>query len=213
MSNIADIRKDYSKKMLQETDVHADAIEQFKTWWTEAVDSAIDEVNAMTLATASAQGKPSARVVLLKGFNESGFIFFTNYHSQKASEIEENPRVSLVFFWKELERQVRIDGTIKKITAEDSDEYFYSRPVESRIGAWASPQSKVIASRKVIEENVLELEKSFAGKTIDRPPHWGGYIVKPVVIEFWQGRSSRLHDRLQYNLNEMGQWEIKRLAP
>ena len=213
MSNIADIRKDYSKKMLQETDVHADAIEQFKTWWTEAVDSAIDEVNAMTLATASAQGKPSARVVLLKGFNESGFIFFTNYHSQKASEIEENPRVSLVFFWKELERQVRIDGTIKKITAEDSDEYFYSRPVESRIGAWASPQSKVIASRKVIEENVVELEKSFAGKTIDRPPHWGGYIVKPVVIEFWQGRSSRLHDRLQYSLNEMGQWEIKRLAP
>ena len=213
MSNIADIRKDYSKKMLQETDVHADAIEQFKTWWSEAVDSAIDEVNAMTLATASAQGKPSARVVLLKGFNESGFIFFTNYHSQKASEIEENPRVSLVFFWKELERQVRIDGTIKKITAEDSDEYFYSRPVESRIGAWASPQSKVIASRKVIEENVLELEKSFAGKTIDRPPHWGGYIIKPAVIEFWQGRSSRLHDRLQYNLNEMGQWEIKRLAP
>ena len=213
MSNIADIRKDYSKKMLQETDVNADAIEQFKIWWTEAVDSAIDEVNAMTLATASAQGKPSARVVLLKGFNESGFIFFTNYHSQKASEIEENPRVSLVFFWKELERQVRIDGTIKKITAEDSDEYFYSRPVESRIGAWASPQSKVIASRKVIEENVVELEKSFAGKTIDRPPHWGGYIVKPAVIEFWQGRSSRLHDRLQYNLNEMGQWEIKRLAP
>lgn len=213
MSNIADIRKDYSKKMLQETDVHADAIEQFKIWWTEAVDSAIDEVNAMTLATASAQGKPSARVVLLKGFNESGFIFFTNYHSQKASEIEENPRVSLVFFWKELERQVRIDGTIKKITAEDSDEYFYSRPVESRIGAWASPQSKVIASRKVIEENVVELEKSFAGKMIDRPPHWGGYIVKPAVIEFWQGRSSRLHDRLQYSLNEMGQWEIKRLAP
>ena len=213
MSNIADIRKDYSKKMLQETDVNADAIEQFKTWWTEAVDSAIDEVNAMTLATASAQGKPSARVVLLKGFNESGFIFFTNYHSQKASEIEENPRVSLVFFWKELERQVRIDGTIKKITAEDSDEYFYSRPVESRIGAWASPQSKVIASRKVIEENVVELEKSFAGKMIDRPPHWGGYIVKPAVIEFWQGRSSRLHDRLQYSLNEMGQWEIKRLAP
>ena len=213
MSNIADIRKDYSKKMLQETDVHADAIEQFKIWWTEAVDSAIDEVNAMTLATASAQGKPSARVVLLKGFNESGFIFFTNYHSQKASEIEENPRVSLVFFWKELERQVRIDGTIKKITAEDSNEYFYSRPVESRIGAWASPQSKVIASRKVIEENVVELEKSFAGKIIDRPPHWGGYIVKPGVIEFWQGRSSRLHDRLQYSLNEMGQWEIKRLAP
>lgn len=213
MSNIADIRKDYSKKMLQETDVNADAIEQFKIWWTEAVDSAIDEVNAMTLATASAQGKPSARVVLLKGFNESGFIFFTNYHSQKASEIEENPRVSLVFFWKELERQVRIDGTIKKITAEDSDEYFYSRPVESRIGAWASPQSKVIASRKVIEENVVELEKSFAGKTIDRPPHWGGYIIKPAVIEFWQGRSSRLHDRLQYSLNEMGQWEIKRLAP
>ena len=211
--SIADIRKDYSKKMLQETDVNANAIEQFKTWWGEALESDIDEVNAMTLATATAQGKPSARIVLLKGFDENGFIFFTNYHSHKAIQMEENPFVSLVFFWKELERQVRIEGTIRKIPADDSDVYFHSRPVESRVGAWASPQSKVIASRKVIEENVIELQKSFAGKEIDRPPHWGGYIVNPLLIEFWQGRSSRLHDRLQYTLTEEGQWMIERLAP
>jgi pyridoxamine 5'-phosphate oxidase len=213
MSSIADIRKEYSQKTLQESDVQANAMDQFKTWWAEAVESAIEEVNAMTLATATAKGRPSARVVLLKGFDENGFVFFTNYHSSKAQEIEENPWVSLVFFWKELERQVRIEGSIKKIAAEDSDVYFHSRPVESRIGAWASPQSKVIASRKVIEENVVELQKSFAGKDIDRPPHWGGYIVNPVLIEFWQGRSSRLHDRIQYTLNEEGQWEINRLAP
>jgi len=211
--SIADIRKDYSKKMLQETDVNANAIEQFKTWWDEALESDIDEVNAMTLATATAQGKPSARIVLLKGFDQNGFIFFTNYHSHKAIQMEENPFVSLVFFWKELERQVRIEGTIRKIPADDSDVYFHSRPVESRVGAWASPQSKVIASRKVIEENVIELQKSFAGKEIDRPPHWGGYIVNPLLIEFWQGRSSRLHDRLQYTLTEEGQWMIERLAP
>jgi len=211
--SIADIRKDYSKKMLQETDVNANAIEQFKIWWGEALESDIDEVNAMTLATATAQGKPSARIVLLKGFDENGFIFFTNYHSHKAIQMEENPFVSLVFFWKELERQVRIEGTIRKIPADDSDVYFHSRPVESRVGAWASPQSKVIASRKVIEENVIELQKSFAGKEIDRPPHWGGYIVNPLLIEFWQGRSSRLHDRLQYTLTEEGQWMIERLAP
>lgn len=213
MSSIADIRKDYSQKMLQESDVQASAMEQFKTWWAEAVESAIEEVNAMTLATATAQGRPSARVVLLKGFDENGFVFFTNYHSSKAQEIEENPWVSLVFFWKELERQVRIEGSIQKIPAKDSDAYFHSRPVESRIGAWASPQSKVIASRNVIEDNVVELQKSFAGKEIDRPPHWGGYIVHPMLIEFWQGRSSRLHDRIQYTLNEEGQWEINRLAP
>lgn len=213
MSSIADIRKDYSLKALDETDLHKDAIQQFEKWWQEALFSEIEEVNAMTLATATANGKPSARIVLLKGFSEDGFVFFSNYHSHKGSQIEDNPFVSIVFFWKELERQVRIEGGITKIIEEVSDVYFNSRPISSRIGAWASPQSKVIASRKVIEENVAELEKSFDGKDIDRPPHWGGYLVKPVMIEFWQGRTSRLHDRIQYTAIADKGWKIERLAP
>lgn len=212
MTSIADIRKDYSKKTLNENDLNGDAIQQFTNWWQEALQSQLDEVNAMTLATATADGKPNARIVLLKGYDEKGFIFFTNYNSSKGAQIEENPFVCLLFFWKELERQVRIEGTISKVTAEESDAYFFSRPEGSRIGAWASPQSKVIAGREVIEENVQELEKSFAGKEIDRPAFWGGYLVKPVRVEFWQGRSSRLHDRFQYTLNE-GSWKIERLAP
>jgi pyridoxamine 5'-phosphate oxidase len=213
MSNISDIRKDYSLRTLQEADAHADAIQQFDQWWQEALHSEIAEVNAMTLATATATGKPSARIVLLKDFDKNGFTFFTNYHSHKGMELEQNPFACLVFFWKELERQVRIEGPVTKLESPDSDAYFISRPVGSRIGAWASPQSKVIASRNVIEENVAELEKSFAGKEIDRPPHWGGYIVKPTLVEFWQGRSSRLHDRLQYTISENGGWKIERLAP
>jgi len=212
MINIADIRQDYSKKTLNEQDLHADAIGQFTKWWQEALLSQIDEVNAMTLATATADGKPSARVVLLKGYDEKGFVFFTNYNSNKGKQIADNPFVCLVFFWKELERQVRIEGTISRVSAEESDAYFSSRPVGSRIGAWASPQSKVIAQRQVIEENVVELEKSFGGKEIDRPAFWGGYLVKPVLVEFWQGRPSRLHDRFQYTLNEGG-WKTERLAP
>lgn len=212
MTNIADIRKDYSLQTLNEQDVHTDAMLQFTKWWEEALASKIEEVNAMTLATATADGKPSARIVLLKGYDENGFVFFTNYNSHKGKEIESNPFVCLVFFWKELERQIRIEGTIQKISAQESDAYFTSRPPGSRIGAWASPQSKVIISREVIEENVVELEKSFAGKDIDRPAFWGGYLVKPAIIEFWQGRSSRLHDRLQYSITETG-WKLERLAP
>ncbi len=212
MINIADIRQDYSKKTLNEEDIQKDAIGQFTKWWQEALDSQIEEVNAMTLATATPDGKPSARVVLLKGYDEKGFVFFTNYNSNKGKQIAENPFVCLVFFWKELERQVRIEGTISRVSAEESDAYFVSRPVGSRIGAWASPQSKVIPKRQVIEENVVELEKSFGGKEIDRPPFWGGYRVRPLVVEFWQGRSSRLHDRFQYTLEEGG-WKIERLAP
>ncbi len=212
MINIADIRQDYSKKTLNEEDIQADAIVQFTKWWQEALDSQIEEVNAMTLATATVDGKPSARIVLLKGYDEKGFVFFTNYNSSKGKQIAENPFVCLVFFWKELERQVRIDGTISRVSAEESDAYFSSRPVGSRIGAWASPQSKVIAKRQVIEENVVELQKSFGDKEIDRPAFWGGYLVKPTQIEFWQGRSSRLHDRFQYTLHEDG-WKIERLAP
>lgn len=211
--NIADIRKEYKLQTLDEADVHINPIQQFHKWWNEALISEIVEVNAMTLATATASGKPSARIVLLKGYDESGFVFFTNYHSHKGVELEENPIASLVFFWKELERQVRIEGGVEKTTSNESDLYFHSRPIESRIGAWASPQSKVIASREVIEENVSELQKSFAGKDIDRPPHWGGYIVKPALIEFWQGRPGRLHDRIQYTSQADGSWKIERLAP
>ena len=210
--SIADIRKEYSLKTLNEADVFADPMQQFEKWWQEAIESKIEEVNAMTLATATAEGKPSARIVLLKGIDRNGFIFFSNYHSHKGNQIEENPFVSLVFFWKELERQIRVEGSVSKVTAEESDAYFGSRPEGSRIGAWASPQSRVIASREVIEENVTELEKSFANKEIDRPPHWGGYIVIPNLLEFWQGRNSRLHDRIQYTYKDAA-WKIERLAP
>lgn len=210
--SIADIRKEYSLKTLNEADVFADPMQQFEKWWQEAIESKIEEVNAMTLATSTAEGKPSARIVLLKGIDRNGFIFFTNYHSHKGNQIEENPFVSLVFFWKELERQIRVEGSVSKVTAEESDAYFGSRPEGSRIGAWASPQSRVIASREVIEENVIELGKSFANKEIDRPPHWGGYIVMPNLLEFWQGRNSRLHDRIQYTYKDAA-WKIERLAP
>lgn len=210
--NIADIRKEYKQRSLDESDVVKDPVQQFSKWWEEAINSGIDEVNAMTLATADATGKPSARIVLLKGVDENGFVFFTNYNSHKGENIAANPFASLVFFWKELERQVRIEGTISKVSAEESDAYFNSRPAGSRIGAWASPQSKVIASRQVIEKKVQELEKDFDGKIIERPQHWGGYVVTPQVIEFWQGRPSRLHDRIRYTKVENG-WKIERLAP
>ena len=213
MNSIADIRKEYKLQTLNETEVDADPFNQFGKWWKEAISSNIDEVNAMTLATADVNAKPSARIVLLKGFDERGFVFFSNYHSHKAKEMESNAQVSLVLFWKELQRQIRIEGIVSKISEDESDAYFQSRPQGSKIGAWASPQSSIIASREIIEANVLEVEKNFAGKEIDRPPHWGGYVVKPALIEFWQGRISRLHDRIQYTIKETTGWEIKRLAP
>ena len=212
-NNIAEIRRDYSHKSLSERDVDANAIRQFEKWWEEAVSSKIDEVNAMTLATASIDALPSARIVLLKEVNEKGFVFFTNYESYKAQQLAENPKACLVFFWKELERQVRITGLIEKITAKQSDDYFQSRPEASRIGAWASPQSRVIEDRDWLDEKFNELVNKMEGTAIPRPPYWGGYIVKPVVIEFWQGRPSRLHDRIQYTLEENGKWKIERLAP
>jgi pyridoxamine 5'-phosphate oxidase len=212
-NRIADIRRDYSHKTLSEKDVDANAIKQFEKWWYEAVNSKIDEVNAMTLATASLDALPSARIVLLKEVNEKGFVFFTNYESYKAQQLAENPKACLVFFWKELERQVRITGLIEKINGKQSDEYFQSRPESSRIGTWASPQSRVIENRQWLDEKFNELVNKMEGTPIPRPPHWGGYIVKPVVIEFWQGRPSRLHDRIQYTLEENGGWKIERLAP
>lgn len=173
----------------------------------------IDELNAMTLATASADGVPSARTVLLKDFSDEGFVFFTNYESYKGRQLAENPRASLLFFWKELERQVRIVGVVQKVSEEESDNYFRSRPVLSQIGAIVSPQSTVIESRDWLEERYNQLQQQLAPDAIQRPAHWGGYIVKPVRIEFWQGRPSRLHDRIEYSLQEDGTWKIERLAP
>lgn len=210
---IADIRKDYRLQTLDESGVAADPITQFGVWWQEALQSEIEEVNAMTLATANQQGIPAARIVLLKGVDERGFVFFTNYESKKADDLHQNPHACLVFFWKELERQIRISGQVEKVTEAESDQYFHSRPEGSRIGAWASPQSSVISSREIIEEKVAVLQQTFGGKEIPRPLHWGGYRVKPVKIEFWQGRSNRLHDRIQYTLQSEGSWKIERLAP
>jgi pyridoxamine 5'-phosphate oxidase len=211
--DIASIRKNYSQKKLTEKKAEADPIKQFSKWWKQAVAAEIDEVNAMTVATASHDGVPSARIMLLKGVDEKGFSFFTNYNSFKGQQLTENPKTCLVFFWKELERQVRITGLIEKLSDADNDAYFYSRPVESQIGALTSPQSQVIESRDWLDENYKKLKKEYKGKPVQRPSHWGGYLVKPVIIEFWQGRPGRLHDRLQYTLEDNGTWKMERLAP
>jgi len=212
-SNLADIRKDYRLHSLSEDTVDANPLRQFDTWWQEAINSAIEEANAMTLATASADGIPAARIVLLKAYDERGFVFFSNYNSYKGKHLDENPRACLVFFWKELERQVRITGLVEKVSGKESDEYFQSRPEGSRLGAWASPQSAVISGREWLEQQQQLLAKEFLSKPLIRPSHWGGYRVKPITIEFWQGRPNRLHDRLQYTLEEKGEWVIERLAP
>lgn len=212
MQSISHLRKEYQLKSLSETDVNSNPIAQFDVWWKEAMQSEILEVNAMTLATASTDGIPSARIVLLKEVTEKGFVFFTNYESYKAQQLAENPRAALLFFWKELERQVRITGLVEKITAEESDAYFHTRPLGSRIGASASPQSRVIENRQWLEQKVKETEDQWNEQTA-RPFYWGGYRVKPVIIEFWQGRPSRLHDRIQYTLQENGEWLKERLAP
>jgi pyridoxamine 5'-phosphate oxidase len=212
-NNIADIRKEYKLRTLSEKDVYPDPFRQFDKWWQEAIRSNLEEVNAMTLATASADGTPDARIVLLKGFDESGFTFFTNYNSAKGIQLLENPRACLVFFWAPLERQVRITGLVTPATSKASDDYFNSRPEGSRIGAWASPQSEVIESREWLEANNEKLTGELKGDSLQRPPNWGGYVVKPTRIEFWQGRPSRLHDRILYTLLGNGGWKIERLAP
>ncbi|WP_212000664.1 pyridoxamine 5'-phosphate oxidase [Chitinophaga sp. HK235] len=210
---VADLRKDYKLASLDESDVAPGPLEQFERWWQDALTSEIDEPNAMTLATSTPDGRPSARIVLLKGFNEEGFMFFTNYESRKGQELAENPRVTLLFFWRELERQVRIEGTVTKAAAAVSNEYYNSRPLGSRIGAIASPQSKVISGRTFLEEQVAQVAAKCEQEAPQRPDYWGGYIVKPEAIEFWQGRSSRLHDRILYTLTADGSWKIERLAP
>jgi pyridoxamine 5'-phosphate oxidase len=212
-TNIADIRKEYKLRTLSEKDVHPDPFKQFDKWWQEAIHSNLQEVNAMTLATATADGMPDGRIVLLKGFDENGFTFFTNYNSAKGHQLLENPRACLVFFWAELERQVRISGLVRLAAAAVSDAYFNSRPEGSRIGAWASPQSQVIESREWLEQNEEKLKTDWKDHALHRPPHWGGYVVKPTRMEFWQGRPSRLHDRILYTVGGNGQWKIERLAP
>lgn len=211
--SIAELRKNYSQKTLSESDVAPDPIRQFDVWWKEAVASTIDEPNAMTLATSSADGVPAARIVLLKGFDQDGFSFYTNYNSYKGQQLAENPKACLLFFWKELERQVRITGLVSIANNKQSDEYFNSRPEGSRIGAIVSPQSQVIESREWLDQQYGKMKQQLEGNTIERPTYWGGYVVKPVIIEFWQGRPSRLHDRIQYSLLEDGNWKIERLAP
>ena len=212
-NKVSDIRRDYSQKQLLEDKVAATPVGQFHEWWNEVLKAQIDEPNAMTLATASADGFPSARIVLLKDFSEKGFSFYTNYESYKGQQLLENPKACLVFFWKELERQVRVTGLVQRIPQKESDNYFNSRPKTSRIGAWASPQSQVIDDRAWLDKNFEDLKEKFKNEDPQRPPHWGGYRVQPVIIEFWQGRPSRMHDRIQYSLEENGSWKIERLAP
>ncbi|MEO6455975.1 MAG: pyridoxamine 5'-phosphate oxidase [Ginsengibacter sp.] len=210
--NITELRKDYLLQTLSESEVSSNPIVQFEKWWLEAIKSEIEEINAMTLATCNSKGQPSARVVLLKDFSEEGFIFFTNYNSRKGKDLSQNPFAALVFFWKELERQVRIEGSVKKISESDSDEYFLTRPQASRLGAWSSPQSSFITDREILEKNVEYYLQFFNNGDIPRPGYWGGYIIKPSLIEFWQGRPGRLHDRIQYIASDPG-WQINRLAP
>ena len=210
---ISDARKDYARSSLHEENLDPDPIRQFALWFDEATKSAVPEPNAMTLATCTSDGRPSARIVLLRGVDERGFAFFTNYESRKARELDSNPWAALVFFWHDLERQVRVEGRVERVSAEDSDVYFHSRPESSRIGAWASPQSQVIPSREALEERFGDLENRFADGAISRPPNWGGYRLVPDRVEFWQGRPSRLHDRLRYTRRQHGDWLIERLAP
>jgi pyridoxamine 5'-phosphate oxidase len=210
---IAEIRKEYKLQTLSEKDVLQDPFAQFEKWWREALHAGIDEPNAMTLATAATDGVPDARIVLLKGFDSRGFTFFTNYDSAKGRQLLANPRAALVFFWAALERQVRINGQVYMAGPEISDEYFNSRPEGSRIGAWASPQSQVIESREWLEKKEMDYRTASAKQPLARPPYWGGYVVRPERMEFWQGRPSRLHDRLLFSLQHDGSWKVQRLAP
>lgn len=207
------LRQDYKAKSLSEKEISKSPFDQFKKWFEEAMEGQILEPNAMNLATVGPNNRPSSRIVLLKGFDEMGFCFYTNYLSRKGREINKNPYASLVFFWPELERQVRIEGKIEKLSKERSEAYFHSRPIGSQLGAIASAQSQLLPDRMVLEQKLALLEREYEGKTIPKPAHWGGYRVQPFSIEFWQGRTNRLHDRLEYVLMEKGKWKIQRLAP
>ena len=207
-------RKSYERDALDEHGIASDPFHQFTTWYDEAVAAGLPEPEAMTLSTANSEGRPSARIVLLRGYDERGFCFFSNYASQKGQELAANPYAAVTFHWVELERQVRIAGRVEKVSASESDAYFQSRPSQSRIGAWSSPQSEVIASRDTLEKFVKEYQERYSDESaIPRPEHWGGYRVIPDRIEFWQGRPSRLHDRLRFSRIEQGSWTLERLAP
>jgi pyridoxamine 5'-phosphate oxidase len=210
--DVASLRKEYTRAGLVESDVVPDPIEQFRRWFDETTAAGLHEPNAMTLATATPDGRPSARVVLLKGFDGRGFVFYTNYGGRKGRELDENPRAALLFYWGELERQVRIEGTASRVPEEESDAYYASRPRGSRLGAWASEQSRVVEGREVLEGRIRGLEAEYEGREVPRPPFWGGYRVVPEIVEFWQGRENRLHDRIVYRWEGAG-WEIGRLQP
>jgi pyridoxamine 5'-phosphate oxidase len=212
-SDLSSLRKEYLESELDVTDVNPDPVAQFLVWLGDARRVDIVEPNAMTLATASALGRPSARIVLLKGVDESGFAFFTNRESRKAAELTENPYAALLFHWSPLERQVRIEGPVTTLDKVDSEAYFAVRPRGSQLGAWASPQSRRIATREVLEERLREAEERFDGREVPCPPYWGGYVLRPERIEFWQGRENRLHDRVAYERDERGAWGVFRLAP
>ncbi len=212
-SILQQLREDYESDPLSEDFVFKNPIEQFEKWFGEAVLANLIEPNAMTLATSNIDYKPSARMVLLKGIDKGSFIFFSNYNSRKGRELLWNPYAALLFFWNQLHRQVRIEGRVTKISAEESDKYFHSRPVGSKLSAFISPQSEVIESRELLEKKLSGAEKIFAGKEIPRPDNWGGYKVIPHTIEFWQGRTNRLHDRILFTLINQGEWKLERLAP
>ncbi|MFK7932176.1 MAG: pyridoxamine 5'-phosphate oxidase [Saprospiraceae bacterium] len=214
LTEIKDLREDYRNGTLEESDLAEHPFQLFTQWFQHALECKIPEPNAMTLATIRADGRPSARIVLLKGFDEQGLVFYTNYESQKGQELSGTPFAAVVFNWLELQQQIRVEGKVERITAAASTDYFQSRPKGSQIGAWASPQSQVIPGREVLEKKVEALQKQYANqKQLPRPDHWGGFRIIPDNIEFWQGRSSRLHDRIRYTLQADGAWKIDRLAP
>jgi len=211
--SLSDLRREYTRAGVKESDLDPNPFKQFDRWFQQALAAGLPEPNAMTLATATLDGKPSARIVLLKGFDERGFVFFTNYESQKGRELATNPQAALVCYWIELERQVRVSGRVSQVSSEESETYFRSRPLGSQLGAWASQQSEVVGGRKILEDRLEQLTQEYHTKPVPLPPNWGGYRVAPETIEFWQGRANRLHDRLRYTVQSSSQWLIERLSP
>ncbi len=213
MKNFAHLRTDYKGDFFNEDEVDKNPIIQFENWFQDAIKIPDISFNAFTLSTLDSKGFPDSRIVLLKNVSDAGFTFFTNYNSAKGKQLEDNPKASMVFFWDQLKRQVRIQGTVSKVSPEQSDDYFINRPAGSKLGAWASPQSQVLESREELEALLSKTREKYGENPTERPEFWGGYILKPLQIEFWQGRESRLHDRLKYTLQESGEWKIERLAP